>query len=194
MQRAATTLVGLAAVMTAVWLVAHSFHPPKAIGHDPSQHATTSAGPADAGAVVDDAGAAPMAEPIVPMAEPIEDTRSFDLDASVPRLPASAPSQVHLGIILVSFATAQPSAAGGHLPKRSKTEAKALADRLRVIAQEDFHAAVLQGDSGSSDEIGRVERGILEPAPEYVVFTLPKGQIGGPIETPRGYWIVKRLK
>jgi hypothetical protein len=39
-----------------------------------------------------------------------------------------------------------------------------------------------------------VRLGILEPAPEYVLFTLGVGAVGGPVDTPRGYWIVKRLE
>src|ERR1700735_514635 len=35
-ERWVTTLVGLVVVVVAVWLVAHNFQPPKAIGHDPS--------------------------------------------------------------------------------------------------------------------------------------------------------------
>ena len=47
---------------------------------------------------------------------------------------------------------------------------------------------------GSSDDLGRVKQGILEPAPEYVLFTMPVNAVGGPVETPRGFWIVKRLE
>jgi parvulin-like peptidyl-prolyl isomerase len=66
--------------------------------------------------------------------------------------------------------------------------------KLAETAKQDFHAAVQQGDAGSSDDIGRVKLGILEPAPEYVLFTLPIDGVGGPVDTPRGYWIVKRLE
>jgi hypothetical protein len=37
-------------------------------------------------------------------------------------------------------------------------------------------------------------RGILEPAPEYVLFMLEKDQVSDPVDTPRGLWIVKRLE
>jgi hypothetical protein len=37
-------------------------------------------------------------------------------------------------------------------------------------------------------------RGMLEPYIEYILFSLPKGAVcSEPIDTPRGYWIVKRL-
>ena len=46
----------------------------------------------------------------------------------------------------------------------------------------------------ASDDVGRVKLGVLEPAPEYVLFTLGIDGVGGPVDTPRGYWIVKRLE
>ena len=42
--------------------------------------------------------------------------------------------------------------------------------------------------------IGRIGRGILEPQVEGVVFGMTPGQTSEPIETPRGYWVVKRLE
>jgi len=35
---------------------------------------------------------------------------------------------------------------------------------------------------------------VLEPAVEYAIFTLPVGSVSDPLETPRGYWIVKRTE
>jgi parvulin-like peptidyl-prolyl isomerase len=69
-----------------------------------------------------------------------------------------------------------------------------LAEKLVVTAAQDFHAAVQQGDPGSADDVGTVKLGILEPAAEYVLFSLSPSGIGGPVDTPRGYWIVKRLE
>jgi parvulin-like peptidyl-prolyl isomerase len=37
-------------------------------------------------------------------------------------------------------------------------------------------------------------RGVLEPALEYTLFTLPVGGVSDPLETPRGYWIAKRTE
>ena len=62
-----------------------------------------------------------------------------------------------------------------------------------ATADTDFHAAVQQGDTGSADDVGRVLQGILEPPLEYQLFTLPPGQIAGPWDTPRGFWIVRRI-
>jgi hypothetical protein len=96
--------------------------------------------------------------------------------------------------VLVSYEGAQPSPTSSRVSTRSKADARALAQKLLATAQQDFHGAVQQGDAGSSDDVGRVKLGILEAAPEYVLFTLPIDGVGGPIDTPRGFWIVKRLE
>lgn len=199
MQRWVTTLVGVAIVGLAVWLVARSFHPPKPVGRDPK-------------AIVDDDGGGLMFAYAdgggVPESGPLlrADLAPFDSHPdggpgttmpdglAVPPLPATAPRQVRFGVVLLSYAGAQPSAGGGRGATRSKADAKVLADKLRITAEQDFHAAVQQGDAGSADDVGRVKLGILEPAPEYVLFTLPVGGVGAPVDTPRGYWVVKRLE
>lgn len=207
MQRWVTTLVGLAVVVLAVWLVAHNYEPPKAIGHDPSPPPSASSSRVeDGGAPMYALGDAGVGEgdggPLL-LADLLRPDPRFDagiggrmLDGSpVPPLPLNVPRQVRFGVVLVSYAGAQPSAVGGSRPPtRAKTEAEALAEKLLLTAQQDFHAAVQQGDGGSSDDIGRVKLGVLEPAPEYVLFTLPVDGVGGPVDTPRGYWIVKRLE
>ena len=111
----------------------------------------------------------------------------------VPPLPSDAPKQVRFGVVLVTFAGAQPSPLGLANSTRTKQAAKELADRLAGDAATDFHGAVQRGDVGSSDDVGRIQRGVLEAGPEYVLFTLPSGKVAGPLETPRGYWIVKRI-
>ena len=206
MQRWVTLLVGLAVVVFAVWLVARDFKPPRPIGHDPSPPPAASAladgGPpmfalGDAGAVLTDSDGGPLLLDDL-LAAPRLDagTGATMLDGSpVPPLPPTVPRQVRFGVVLVSYAGAQPSAAGGSRPStRSKAEARAIADRLALAAATDFHGAVQQGDGGSSDDVGRVKLGVLEPAPEYVLFTLGLDAVGGPVDTPRGYWIVKRLE
>jgi hypothetical protein len=204
-QKWLTTLVGLAVVVVAVWVVAHNYQPPKAIGHDPAPRPSASAD--DGGGVMFALGDAGM--PVEGDAGPLllSDLLGADprMDAGVggrmpdgtpvPPLPLTVPRQVRFAVVLVSYAGAQPSAAGtSRVPTRSKADAQALADKLLVTASTDFHAAVQQGDGGSSDDIGRVKLGVLEPAPEYVLFTLAVDAVGGPVDTPRGYWIVKRLE
>jgi parvulin-like peptidyl-prolyl isomerase len=58
----------------------------------------------------------------------------------------------------------------------------------------DWKAAVRAGDTGSSEDIGRIPRGVLDHALEVAVFSLAAGDISEPLETPRGYWVVKRAE
>ena len=108
----------------------------------------------------------------------------------VPPLPEKTPKIVRFGVVLVQYQGAQGAAANA----RPKDAARELALRLAIDAKTDFHGAVQRGDSGSSADLGRIPRGVLEPAPEYVLFTLAPGSVSDPIETPRGYWIVKRIE
>ena len=40
-----------------------------------------------------------------------------------------------------------------------------------------------------------MRRGFLEPAIEYVLFSLAEGTVyPEPLDTPKGYWVVKRNK
>jgi hypothetical protein len=200
-----TTLVGLAVVIVAVWLVAHNFQPPKAIGHDPTPRPSASADDGgglmfalgDGGGAFEGDGSALLLSDLLgpdPRIDAGAGGRMPD-GSPVPPLPLTVPRQVRFGVVLVSYAGAQPSAAGGSRPPtRSKVDAQSLADKLLLTATTDFHAAVQQGDGGSSDDVGRVKLGVLEPAPEYVLFTLGVDAVGGPVDTPRGYWIVKRLE
>jgi len=205
-ERWVTTLVGLVVVVVAVWLVAHNVQPPKAIGHDPTPRPSASLDDGgapmfalgDAGAFLQEGDAGPLLLSDLLGADPRMDAGAggrMPDGTAVPPLPLTVPRQVRFGVVLVSYAGAQPSAAGGSRPPtRSKADAQVLADKLLLTATTDFHAAVQQGDGGSSDDIGRVKLGVLEPAPEYVLFTLGVDAVGGPVDTPRGYWIVKRLE
>jgi hypothetical protein len=211
MPRWTTTVVGIAVVVLIGWVVIRNAHPPKAIGRDPHANfvdaqadsldaiaATTPplTGALDAG---DDGSPLLISDFVVPGARADASAGTTLLDgAPVPPLPLNAPRQVRFGVVLVSYAGAQPSpasaASGGRPPARPRAEARSLAEALLSEAQKDFHGAVERGDPGSADDVGRVKIGILEPAPEYVLFTLPVAGVGGPVETPRGYWIVKRLE
>lgn len=105
-------------------------------------------------------------------------------------LPAGAPRHVKIGVVLVTFQGAE----GAPPNARSKREALAIAERLGQDARTDFHHAVTGGDPGSSDDIGRLPRGVLDPRTEVAVFALANGEVSEVLETPRGYWIVKRLE
>jgi hypothetical protein len=203
MPRRISVLVGIAAVALAIGIAAKAFHASKPVGSLGADRG------GDSG-TVDDAGTlAPSRLPSVgtgrgqvdDLAAPPGD--AFRADSAVgtfadgtpvPPLPRSAPHQVRFGVVLVSYAGAQPEASGARPATRSHADAKALAEKLAAAAAQDFHAVVQQGDTGSADDIGSVKIGILEPAAEYVLFTLPVYGIGGPVDTPRGYWVVKRLE
>ncbi len=107
-----------------------------------------------------------------------------------PALAATAPKSVVFGVILVQYKGAQGAPANA----RSREAALALANQIAADAKTDFKAAVAKGDKGSMDNAGRMPRGMLEPAPEYVLFSLPKDGVSEPVDTPRGFWIVKRIE
>ena len=107
-----------------------------------------------------------------------------------PALAAEAPKSVVFGVILVQYKGAQ-----GALPTtRPREVALELAKQLATEAAQDFKAAVAKDDKGSMENAGRIPRGVLEPAPEYVLFSLPKGGVSDPVDTPRGFWIVQRIE
>jgi hypothetical protein len=112
------------------------------------------------------------------------------LDGTVPpALPEDAPRALRFGVVLVQYRGAQRAPSNA----RPKVEALELAKALAQLAQTDFKASVEKGDQGSTTDLGRIGVNILEPAPNYVLFSLPTGRIGGPVDTPTGYWIIKNL-
>jgi hypothetical protein len=110
--------------------------------------------------------------------------------ATPPALAGGAPKSVAFGVILVEYKGAQ----GASPNARSKEAALELAKQLAAEAKTDFKAAVARGDKGSMENAGHMPRGMLEPAPEFVLFSLPKDGVSDPVDTPRGYWIVRRIE
>ena len=109
----------------------------------------------------------------------------------VPPLSSEAPTRVKLGVALFRYegAEAPPKAT------RSKEEALRLAQAAAKTAQSDFAAAVKSADRGSSENLGWIGRGILEPAVEFAVFSTKPGEVSAtPVDTPRGYWVVRRIR
>jgi len=107
----------------------------------------------------------------------------------VPPLPKDAPKTVAFGVVVVTFHGAENAPDNA----RTKSAALAKAKELVTLASSDFAAAVKQGDRGSMEDAGSVPQGVLEPALEYALFTMKKGQVyGEPLESPRGYWVVRR--
>ncbi len=108
-----------------------------------------------------------------------------------PPLPATAPQQVTFGVVVVSYQGAQFAGPNA----RTKEQAKQRALSVIGEAKSDFSAVVAKGDRGSTSNAGRMPRGILEAAPEYVLFALAKGEVASePVDTPRGYWILRRIE
>jgi parvulin-like peptidyl-prolyl isomerase len=93
-------------------------------------------------------------------------------------------------VILVQYRGSQGAPANA----RPRDAALALAQQIAEEAKQDFKAALAKGDKGSTEDLGFIPRGVLEPAPEFELFSLPKGGVGGPVDTPRGFWIVRRIE
>jgi hypothetical protein len=201
-----TTLVGALAIATATWIAARGLHGPGAASRDAKSDeasvGATASTPRGGGgdgklAASDDAGPLLVSD-LATLAglSPIDSGAGTTLlgGEPVPPLPQTAPRQVRFGVVLITYEGAQLPSPGGRVSMRSRTDARRLSEKLALTAAQDFQAAVQQGDSGSSEDVGTVTLGVLEPAPQYVLFTLPVDGVGGPIDTPRGFWIVKRLE
>jgi parvulin-like peptidyl-prolyl isomerase len=118
-----------------------------------------------------------------------EGFENFPDGGKVPELPASAPARIGFGAVIFQYRGAQNAPGDA----RSKEEARKKAAETIELAQKDFAAAVAKGDKGSTTDAGRLPRGVIEPPIEYVLFTLEKGKVHPePIDTPRGYWVVRR--
>lgn len=153
------------------------------------------------------AQAVPSTEPSASAAKPLDSAPAPELDApaaensaapaassaqaSASPLPPGAPNDVVFGAIIVTFEGAQ----GAPSKARSKQAALEIAQRIVAAAQTSFEDAVKMGDPGSMANAGTMRRGILEPNVEYALFTLEKGAVyPEPVETPRGYWVMRRIK
>ena len=107
----------------------------------------------------------------------------------VPPLPGNAPNRVKLGVALFRYQGVQ----GAGTTTRSRAEAQALAEK--AVALPTFKEAIAAGDPGSSINVGWISRGVLERSVEYAVFSLDKGETAqSPIDTPRGFWVVQRVR
>lgn len=186
-QRWLSILVGLAVVAVAAWMTVSGMNP-HPIRKDTEAGVAAAAASAPSASAPDAAAASASAD------------ASSDLDAGLflptislgdasIALGSGAPRQVKLGLILVTYQGAE----GAPSNARSKADARAIADRLGQEAKSDFHHAVASGDSGSSDDIGRIPRGVLDPRTEASVFALSSGEVSEVLETPKGFWIVKRI-
>lgn len=141
--------------------------------------------PAASSAAPAPSGSAGEEEPATALL-PAEDTG----DGGRP-LPAGAPASVSFGVVLFTYQGVQFAPAGA----RSKQEALEKAKSIIEDAKKDFPEAVKKGDRGSTADAGRIPRGVLEPDIELVLFSLDKGAVHPePLDTPRGYWVVRRVE
>jgi hypothetical protein len=188
MQRSKTIALGLLLlVAVAIAVLVSRASKPKA----PSTAASASAAPSASAALTIPAPSSSAAE--LAIGEPAEgESAGFDIlpdGKKAPPLPESAPQSVSFGVVVFSYAGAELSAPGA----RTKDQARDKALAVVADAKSDFSKAVSRGDRGSTANAGRIPRGVLEPAAEYVLFSLPKGEVSAaPVDTPRGYWVVRR--
>lgn len=191
-QRWISILAAAAVVGGVGWLTAIQKDGPRPI--------TASAEVADASAEASvtsasaDGGKGDITGPII-----VAGDAGFGLDASLSLMPSlfgdggmptGAPRAIRIGVVLVQYQGAE----GASSASRAKKDALELATRLAADAKADFKKAVKEGDSGSSEDIGRMPRGVLDPRTEVSVFSLSAGDVSDVLETPRGYWIVKRIE
>jgi hypothetical protein len=192
MQRTTSVTVGLLFVAAVGAAAVYGLRPKRA--PEPTPAAKPSAAPRTS------ASAAPSSSAAVPAlgAEPAagatdgtvtEGFETFPDGGKVPELPASAPARVGFGAAIFTYQGSQ----GAPRDARTKEDARKRAAETIELAQKDFAAAVAKGDHGSTTDAGRVPRGVLEPPLEYYLFSLEKGKVHPePIDTPRGYWVLRR--
>jgi hypothetical protein len=187
MQRSTAALLGLGfmAALTGVILVSHDSPKGSPAKPKPAASASPSAKPAASASASVDAGP-PDDAGVVPFTEGFE---TFADGGKVPELPNSAPQQLSFGVVQFTYQGAQFADNSARPKEQSRQKAEATLE----LAKHDFAAAVSKGDRGSTADAGRIPRGVLEPPIEYLLFTLDKRTVyPAVIDTPRGFWIVRR--
>jgi hypothetical protein len=191
MQRTTSVTVGLLFVAALGAVAVYGLRPKRTPEHAPTPKASSSVKPAPS------AAPSGTAAPEAPSADSgpgrdgvvTEGFETFPDGGKVPELPAGAPARVGFGAAIFTYQGSQ----GAPRDARSKDEARKKAAETIELAQKDFAAAVAKGDHGSTTDAGRVPRGVLEPPIEYYLFSLEKGKVHPePIDTPRGYWVLRR--
>lgn len=129
--------------------------------------------------------------PILPSDEPTDaGGTTLPSGSAAPMLDEGAPKSVRFGAILVEYRGAETATR----TTRTRDEAQAIAKKLAADAQSDFSAAVKAGDKGSGEDFGSIPRNVFEPAPEYVLFNLKVGEVSEPVDSPRGFYVFKRIE
>ena len=194
MQRTTSVTVGLLFVAALGAVAIYGLRPKRAPEHTPaakpsaSARSSASAAPSAGASAALDATAG-LDAGVVRDGVVTEGYETFPDGGKVPELPASAPARVGFGAAIFTYQGAQ----GASRDARGKDEARKRALETIELAQKDFAAAVAKGDKGSTTDAGRLPRGVIEPPIEYLLFTLEKRKVNQePIDTPRGYWVVRR--
>jgi len=189
MQRSTVGLIGLAFLAALFGVVLSCHDGPKKRPHAGAAKPTTSASAAvsaSSSPVLADAGVDSDAAAATFVTEGFE---TFPDGGKVPELPNSAPQELSFGVVQFVYQGSQFAASDA----RTKEQARQKAESVLELAKHDFAAAASKGDRGSTSDAGRIPRGVLEPPVEYVLFTLDKGSVSPTvIDTPRGFWIVRR--
>ena len=133
-------------------------------------------------------------DPTANMATAIIEEATLPLMASVE--PVEAGVRMAARHILISYHDA-PGATGRSLPTHA--DARAEAERLHaaiVAGSEDFiEVAKTRSSDGSASMggmLGAFDSGVMHPAFERAILELEPGEIGGPVETPFGFHIIRR--
>jgi hypothetical protein len=112
------------------------------------------------------------------------------LDGSTPEpLPKSAPSTVRFAVMLVTYRGAEQA----DQQPRTREQALTLAKKLAEEAKTDFLEAGKRADVLVPDA-GTLQQGVLEPAPQALLFGSEVGSVSGPVDSPRGFYVFKRLE
>jgi hypothetical protein len=194
-----TVLVGLGMLVLLAFVIVRPRRAQPESSTPPASPVASGANPADQlASAMAELQALPPVEPL-PLSKihaALENAGSSDKGYKLPDgkdpppLPDGAPRAIRIGVVLVRYQGSQLAP----LDAPSRDDALARAKVLATLAKSDFAAAVHAGDPGSTADIGAVQRGILEPGTQYVTFSLMVGGVSEILETPRGFWIVKRLK
>lgn len=192
MQRTTSVTLGLLAVAAIAAALVLGLRPKRTPEPAPAPKPTLSASASASAAPLPSASAAAKPEGMEEASTEVGVTDGFENfpdGGKVPELPASAPARVGFGAVVFTYRGAQ----GAPADARSKEDAKKRAAEAIELASKDFAAAVAKGDLGSTTDAGRLPRGVIEPPIEYVLFTLEKGKVHPePVDTPKGYWVVRR--
>ncbi len=188
MQRVTTITVGLTFVLAVALLGSLARAPAK----KPQTSAVSSAKAEPAAVGPDPAPAAASGKITDSLVSSVPSAKGFDIlpdGRKAPPLPDSAPQTVRFGVIIFRYQGAEFAPRDA----RSKEQARERAAASVTDAKRDFAAAAAKGDPGSTADAGRISRGILESAPEFVLFSLAKGEVSSePVDTPVGFWVLRR--